>query len=141
MWAKIAVFGTPLPTHIDDDTAPAPTLSYGAHKRACELLIDDCSRRGYVDGRNAPTKDWPMVAGDWGNGRYSQLTQVNAANADLDRVRLVDRRRAKRRQHRSAAPVARVKERTRRHVRSARTAAQAAVPASAQAQNAALSQA
>jgi D-erythronate 2-dehydrogenase len=49
--SSIAVFGTPLPTRIDDDTAPAPTLSYGAHKRACELLIDDCSRRGYVDGR------------------------------------------------------------------------------------------
>ncbi|HEX4507396.1 MAG TPA: PQQ-binding-like beta-propeller repeat protein [Alphaproteobacteria bacterium] len=33
-----------------------------------------------VDGRQAPTKDWPMVAGDWGNGRYSQLAEINAAN-------------------------------------------------------------
>jgi len=49
--SSIAVFGTPLPTRFDDDTAPAPTLSYGAHKRACEILIDDCTRRGYVDGR------------------------------------------------------------------------------------------
>jgi len=49
--SSIAVFGTPLPTRIDDATAPAPTLSYGAHKRACELLIDDCSRRGFIDGR------------------------------------------------------------------------------------------
>ncbi len=32
------------------------------------------------DLRKAPTKSWPMVAGDWGNGRYSQLTQINAAN-------------------------------------------------------------
>jgi nucleoside-diphosphate-sugar epimerase len=31
--------------------APHPTLSYGAHKRACELLIDDCTRRGFIDGR------------------------------------------------------------------------------------------
>ena len=30
---------------------PEPTLSYGAHKRACELLIDDCTRRGFIDGR------------------------------------------------------------------------------------------
>ena len=44
--SSIAVFGTPLPARIDDATAPEPTLSYGTHKRACELLIDDCTRRG-----------------------------------------------------------------------------------------------
>jgi nucleoside-diphosphate-sugar epimerase len=49
--SSIAVFGTPLPARIDDATAPHPTLSYGAHKRACELLIDDCTRRGFIDGR------------------------------------------------------------------------------------------
>ena len=32
------------------------------------------------DLRNAPTKNWPMVAGDWGNGRYSQLAELNSAN-------------------------------------------------------------
>jgi nucleoside-diphosphate-sugar epimerase len=49
--SSIAVFGTPLPARIDDATAPEPTLSYGTHKRACELLIDDCTRRGFIDGR------------------------------------------------------------------------------------------
>ncbi len=49
--SSIAVFGTPLPARIDDATAPAPTLSYGTHKRMCELLIDDCTRRGHLDGR------------------------------------------------------------------------------------------
>ncbi len=49
--SSIAVFGTPLPRRLDDDSAPAPTLSYGTHKRACELLIDDATRRGFVDGR------------------------------------------------------------------------------------------
>ena len=49
--SSIAVFGTPLPARLDDATAPAPTLSYGAHKRACELLIDDCTRRRFIDGR------------------------------------------------------------------------------------------
>ena len=49
--SSIAVFGTPLPARIDDATAPAPTLSYGTHKRACELLLDDYTRRGWVDGR------------------------------------------------------------------------------------------
>src|SRR4051812_22420581 len=49
--SSIAVFGTPLPARIDDTTAPAPTLSYGTHKRVAELLIDDLSRRGELDGR------------------------------------------------------------------------------------------
>jgi nucleoside-diphosphate-sugar epimerase len=49
--SSIAVFGTPLPTRIDDATAPAPTLSYGTMKRVAELLIDDLSRRGELDGR------------------------------------------------------------------------------------------
>jgi len=45
------VFGAPLPARIDDRTVPAPTLSYGTHKRVAELLIDDLSRRGELDGR------------------------------------------------------------------------------------------
>ena len=49
--SSIAVFGVPLPSRIDDDTEPRPTLSYGTHKRACELVIDDLARRGFVDGR------------------------------------------------------------------------------------------
>jgi len=49
--SSIAVFGTPLPARIDDATAPAPTLSYGTHKRVAELLIDDATRRGELDGR------------------------------------------------------------------------------------------
>jgi D-erythronate 2-dehydrogenase len=49
--SSIAVFGTPLPARFDDSTAPAPTLSYGTHKRAIELLLDDYTRRGFIDGR------------------------------------------------------------------------------------------
>ncbi len=49
--SSIAVFGVPLPARIGDDTEPAPTLSYGTHKRVCELMLDDASRRGDVDGR------------------------------------------------------------------------------------------
>ncbi len=49
--SSIAVFGTPLPQRIDDLTQPLPTLSYGTHKRAIELLIDDYTRRGFIDGR------------------------------------------------------------------------------------------
>ncbi|MBP8305896.1 MAG: NAD-dependent epimerase/dehydratase family protein [Burkholderiaceae bacterium] len=49
--SSIAVFGVPLPARIDDHTAAVPTLSYGAHKRVIELLIDDYTRRGFIDGR------------------------------------------------------------------------------------------
>jgi len=49
--SSIAVYGVPLPERIDDETEPRPTLSYGTHKRACELVIDDLARRGLVDGR------------------------------------------------------------------------------------------
>ena len=36
---------------ITDDTPPAPRLSYGAQKLVGEILIDDYTRRGYIDGR------------------------------------------------------------------------------------------
>jgi nucleoside-diphosphate-sugar epimerase len=36
---------------VDDSTPPAPRLSYGAQKLVCEVLIDDYTRRGYIDGR------------------------------------------------------------------------------------------
>jgi nucleoside-diphosphate-sugar epimerase len=49
--SSIAVFGAPLPRAIDDDTPARPTLSYGAQKLACEILLDDYARRGLVDGR------------------------------------------------------------------------------------------
>jgi D-erythronate 2-dehydrogenase len=48
--SSIAVYGRPLPDRIDDTTTPVPTLSYGAQKYACEQLINDYSRRGYLDG-------------------------------------------------------------------------------------------
>ncbi len=37
---------------VTDETRPAPRLSYGAQKLMCEVMIDDYSRRGYVDGRS-----------------------------------------------------------------------------------------
>jgi nucleoside-diphosphate-sugar epimerase len=49
--SSIAVYGGELPDPVTDETAPAPRISYGAQKLVCEILIDDYSRRGYVDGR------------------------------------------------------------------------------------------
>jgi nucleoside-diphosphate-sugar epimerase len=50
--SSIAVYGGALPDPVTDETPPAPGISYGAQKLICELLIDDYSRRGYVDGRS-----------------------------------------------------------------------------------------
>jgi nucleoside-diphosphate-sugar epimerase len=47
--SSIAVYGG---VHeVNDGTPAAPRLSYGAQKLVCEILIDDYSRRGYIDGR------------------------------------------------------------------------------------------
>jgi D-erythronate 2-dehydrogenase len=47
--SSIAVYGSV--SEVKDETPPSPRLSYGAQKLVCEILIDDYTRRGYVDGR------------------------------------------------------------------------------------------
>jgi D-erythronate 2-dehydrogenase len=49
--SSVAVFGGDMPDVIQDDTAPFPQSSYGIQKAICELLINDYSRRGFIDGR------------------------------------------------------------------------------------------
>ena len=50
--SSVAVFGGTLPAAVvQDDTAPTPQSSYGAQKLMSELLIQDYSRKGFVDGR------------------------------------------------------------------------------------------
>lgn len=48
--SSIAVFGGPFPNKIDDEFLSAPQTSYGAQKAACELILSDFSRKGFVDG-------------------------------------------------------------------------------------------
>ncbi|WP_227270007.1 D-erythronate dehydrogenase [Roseobacter weihaiensis] len=48
--SSIAVFGGPYPDKIDDEFLSAPQTSYGAQKAACELMLSDFSRKGFVDG-------------------------------------------------------------------------------------------
>ena len=47
--SSIAVYGGI--DEVNDETPVAPRLSYGAQKLVCEILIDDYTRRGYIDGR------------------------------------------------------------------------------------------
>ncbi|WP_417315791.1 NAD-dependent epimerase/dehydratase family protein [Cycloclasticus pugetii] len=49
--SSIAVFGK-LPDKVTDQTLLNPQLSYGAHKVIGEVLVNDFSRRGWVDGRS-----------------------------------------------------------------------------------------
>jgi len=50
--SSIAVFGTPMPEAIDDDTYLVPSMSYGAQKLMIEIHLADASRRGWIDARS-----------------------------------------------------------------------------------------
>jgi len=44
-----AVYGQPLPAVIDETVLPTPEGSYGAQKLVCETLLNDYTRKGYLD--------------------------------------------------------------------------------------------
>ena len=48
--SSIAVFGGPFPDVIGDEYATTPRTSYGTQKAIGELLLNDYSRRGFLDG-------------------------------------------------------------------------------------------
>jgi nucleoside-diphosphate-sugar epimerase len=48
--SSIAVFGAPFPEAIGDEFFNTPLTSYGTQKAICELLLNDYSRKGFVDG-------------------------------------------------------------------------------------------
>jgi nucleoside-diphosphate-sugar epimerase len=49
--SSVAVYGGKLPDVVQDHTALNPRSSYGTQKAIGELLLNDYSRRGFVDGR------------------------------------------------------------------------------------------
>ncbi|PHN04982.1 D-erythronate dehydrogenase [Flavilitoribacter nigricans] len=49
--SSCAIFGGELTETIRDDTAPTPQSSYGTQKAIVDLLVNDYSRRGFIDGR------------------------------------------------------------------------------------------
>ena len=48
--SSIAVFGPPFPAVLGDDFHLAPRTSYGTQKAMQELLVNDYTRRGFIDG-------------------------------------------------------------------------------------------
>ena len=49
--SSLAVYGGALPPAVGDDTALTPQSSYGTQKAIGELLVNDYSRKGFIDGR------------------------------------------------------------------------------------------
>lgn len=49
--SSIAVFGGALPPVVDDATTPTPQGSYGIQKLIGEHLVQDYTRKGFIDGR------------------------------------------------------------------------------------------
>jgi nucleoside-diphosphate-sugar epimerase len=48
--SSLAVYGTPLPEVVDEGVVPTPLSSYGAEKVVCETLMNEYTRRGFIDG-------------------------------------------------------------------------------------------
>lgn len=52
--SSVAVFGgSAMPDEVDDVTKPTPETTYGTTKAICELLVNDYTRKGFLDGRTA----------------------------------------------------------------------------------------
>ncbi len=49
--SSIVAFGGDVPLTVDDETALNPQTSYGTQKAIGELLVQDYSRKGFIDGR------------------------------------------------------------------------------------------
>ena len=49
--SSLAVYGGVLPPAVGEETPPTPQTSYGTQKAIGELLVNDYSRKGFVDGR------------------------------------------------------------------------------------------
>ncbi len=49
--SSVAVYGGDMPDVLDDTTPLSPQTSYGSQKAMGELLVNDYSRKGFIDGR------------------------------------------------------------------------------------------
>ncbi|KAF1017971.1 MAG: D-erythronate dehydrogenase [Paracidovorax wautersii] len=50
--SSVAVYGTTLPSQMDEHTVASPTISYGVHKLIGEQVLADWTRQGALDGRS-----------------------------------------------------------------------------------------
>lgn len=48
--SSLALFAPPLPSVVNDETTPSPSISYASHKWVSEILINDYTRASFIDG-------------------------------------------------------------------------------------------
>lgn len=83
--STIASYGGELPAVVQDNQRQTPQSSYGTHKVIGELLVNDYTRRGYVDGRSPRL---PIIAVRGG----APSTATSAWASDIVREPLSGRR-------------------------------------------------
>jgi D-erythronate 2-dehydrogenase len=78
--SSIACFGgDEIPDHFSDSSKQLPRTTYGMTKTICELMINDYSRKGFIDGRSArlptvivrPGKP-NAAASSWASGMFRE---------------------------------------------------------------------
>ncbi|PPR04672.1 hypothetical protein CVT24_011889 [Panaeolus cyanescens] len=74
--SSLAVYGGPLPEIITPSTVAIPQSSYGMEKLMVELLINDYTRRGWIDGRVLRLPTIVVRAGAPSNATSSFLSGI-----------------------------------------------------------------
>jgi nucleoside-diphosphate-sugar epimerase len=86
--SSIACFGgDEIPDHFSDSSKPLPRTTYGMTKTICELMVNDYSRKRFIDGRSARL---PTVSRTSGGRRLPAADPPRPTPSD---DRLPDRRR------------------------------------------------
>lgn len=71
-----AIYGEGRPDPVPDDVAIHPSNSYGTQKAMCELMIEEYSRRGFIDGRIIRVAHVAVRADDTHQGAGAFLTAI-----------------------------------------------------------------
>jgi nucleoside-diphosphate-sugar epimerase len=71
-----AIYGEHVPDPVPDDAAIRPSNSYGAQKAMCELMIEEYSRRGFVDGRIVRVAHVAIRLDDTHQGAGAFISQI-----------------------------------------------------------------
>jgi D-erythronate 2-dehydrogenase len=71
-----AIYGEGQPDPVPDDVAIHPSNSYGAQKAMCELMIEEYSRRGFIDGRIVRVAHVAVRADDTHQGAGAFLSAI-----------------------------------------------------------------